>query len=470
MKNILAFDTPVNMLLVVIIVILSVLLIFFYRRSVQKAQTDIIERDKNLELTSEKFEAMITRKLESDRKANFTIIQIEIQDLVNLKKSYGDMQYDNAIASLIKTLKNILGLQYKLFKYSEDTIIIYSKYNISGEHLIDIAKKVIIECQKTIVLAGALTIEVDVNLGIASFPGCGSSFNEIQQNLSIALLNAKRKGYNKYSIYDAQLGNKQTDEYKNYLEIKSAISNKEFTLFYQPIVDLNTMEAMGAEALLRWEHKIHGVLAPSSFLSIMEKSGDINWVGFWSLEQLIKQSQQWKIQYPDKEILLNMNLSPKQLMNSELTEELRRIIKRYRINTGNFCMEIVQFAVFDKIKTVQDNIIKLSQMGFKIAVDNFGMEFSTLQALEQFKIDFIKLDRNFLKETSENEMSKNIAEMLIKYAAEKKIKIIAEGVENNEMLSYIKKLGINYGQGYFFAKPKKPKELIQDIILTPWND
>jgi len=202
----------------------------------------------------------------------------------------------------------------------------------------------------------------------------------------------------------------------------------------------------------------------------MEKSGDINWVGFWSLEQLIKQSHQWKIQYPDKEILLNMNLSPKQLMNSELTEELRRIIKRYRINTGNFCMEIVQFAVFDKIKTVQDNIIKLSQMGFKIAVDNFGMEFSTLQALEQFKIDFIKLDRNFLKETSENEMSKNIAEMLIKYAAEKKIKIIAEGVENTEMLSYIKNLGIYYGQGYFFAKPKKPKELIQDIILTPWND
>jgi EAL domain-containing protein (putative c-di-GMP-specific phosphodiesterase class I) len=470
MLNILAFDSAVNIFLVIILIVLAVLLIYLAKRSIKKAKTDIIEHDKNFEFDSEKFNIMISRKISSDKKANFTIFQIEIQDLVNLKKSYGDMQYENAVSSLINELKKILGFQYKIFQYEEGNVLIYSKYNLSGDHLKEISKKIIIECQKTIVLAGALTMEIDVNIGIVSFPGCGNSIKEIKQNLLIALIGAKRKGYNTFSVYNAELGNKNTDEYKNYLEIKNAINNKEFILYYQPIVDLNNMEVNAAEALLRWEHKTQGTLSPASFLNIMEKSGDINWVGFWSLEQLIKQTQIWKNQYPDINLLLTMNLSPKQLMNPELSEELRRIIKRYRINTNEFCMEIIQFAVFDKVKVVEDNITKLSQMGFRIAIDNFGMEFSTLQILDKFKIDYIKLDRKFLKETSEKELSKSIAEMLIKYAGEKNIKIIAEGVENAELLNYIKTLGINYGQGYYFSKPKKPKELMQDVILTPWKE
>ena len=470
MINILAFDTAVNIFLVILFIGVTIFFINIARRSIKNAKTDYIEQDKNFELDANKFDLMITRMINSDKKANFTILQLEIQDIINLKKSYGDMQYENAISSLVETIKKMLGVQFKIFMYEADNILIYSKLNISGDHLKEISKKIIIECQKTIVLAGALTMEIDVNIGIVSYPGCGSNIKEIKQNLLIALIGAKRKGNNTYSVYNAQLGNKQTDEYKNYIEIKNAINNKEFVLYYQPIVNLDTLEVKGAEALLRWDHKTQGVLSPASFLNLMEQSGDINWVGFWSLEQLIKQSQQWKNQYPEINFSLSMNLSPKQLMNPELSEELRRIIKRYRINTNEICMEIVQFAVFDKVQIVEDNITKLSQMGFRIAIDNFGMEFSTLQVLDKYKLDYIKLDRKFIKETMEKELSKSIAEMLIKYANEKEIIIVAEGVENAELLNYVKTLGINYGQGYYFSKPKMPKELMQDVILTPWKE
>lgn len=460
----------VLILLAILITALAGLFIWLVYRSIQKAKSDILERDKNFEFNGEKFDGMIARKLQNDKKAAFTIFQIELQDIEALQKTYGDAQFTSAVSHLIQGIKDLLNTPYKVFKYSDGTIIVYSKYNIHRDQIKDISKRLIIECQKTIVLAGALTMEMDVNIGIVSCPGGGNNLDEVKQNLLIALVSAKRKGINTYSIFDAQLGNRQTEEYKNYLEIKNAINNKEFILFYQPMVDFNTMEVIGAEALLRWEHKTQGTLSPNSFLNIMEQSGDINWVGFWSFEQLVKQSQTWKAQYPDRKLLLSMNLSPKQLMNADLPEEMRRLIKRYKVTTSDFCMEIVEFALFEKVDTVQENLKKLSQMGFKIAIDNFGLEFSTLQAIEKFKIDIVKLDRKFLNDVLNKEITKSILQMLVKYAEEQNIMIVAEGVENEDVLKHTKSLGVNMGQGYHFARPQKPSEFIQNVILTPWND
>ena len=248
-----------------------------------------------------------------------------------------------------------------------------------------------------------------------------------------------------------------------------AIERKEFMLYYKPIVNLSDGEVYGAEALLRWEHKERGVLLPNQFLKVLEQSGDINWVGFWAFEELVKQAEEMKFKTPDNKLLFSMNLSPKQLINPVLAEELRRIIKRHRISPQDFCLEIIEFAMYEVNDVAVNNINDLKKIGFKIAIDNYGLEFSTLSIIEKLPVDIIKLDKRFLDSSREKLMLSSVLDMVVKYADERKILLVAEGIEEEEFLSYLKDKGIGYGQGYYFSKPVDKKKIVNEVLLTPWK-
>lgn len=466
--NAINLDQPTIILFVVLLIAVSLLLLIIIVKSVfkEKNKWSEIKGDKQIAEGGE-FDEFIRKKIAMNKKTPFTLFNIEISDSQSLTKSFGEQQYNNALDIMISNIRLLFNNEIKVGKQKED-VFIYLKGNLSVKNLNQLCSLLLAETQKSILVAGTLKIEFDVNVGVASYPESGS-LEALKQNLRLALVAAKRKGINQFAVYDKNISNKETEEYKSYMEIKSAIENREFTLYYQPIVDLESLEVFGAESLLRWNHREKGVLPPSKFLDIMEHTGDINWVGFWALEQLIKQSQQWKAQYPDRKLLLSLNLSPKQLMNPQLADELRRIIKKYRINPDSICMEIIEFAMFDSLEQVKDNVLRLRQMGFQIAIDNYGLEFSSLNRIENTSIDIIKLNRSFIKQTKDNEMSLQIIKMLVSYAQEKNIMIIAEGIENAEVVQYVKSLGIKYGQGFYFAKPGNPKELINAVILTPWQ-
>lgn len=463
-------DNGTVIMFTIIIVLLSAVLLFLVIRSVLRERNRFNEqKGDNEKVSVEAFEELLKKKIQLTRKAPFILLSIEISESKSLIHSYGLQQFNSAVDIMISNIKLVINDNVKIIKYDDSSIIIYIKGSLNIKNLNQICNMLLIETQKSILVAGALKMDLDVNIGVASYPESGSTLEELKQNLQLALIASKRKGINRYAVYDANITNKETEEYKTYQEIKSAIENKEFMLYYQPMVDLDSLEVFGAESLLRWNHKDKGVLPPSVFLEIMEHTGDINWVGFWAMEQLIKQSNQWQTQYPDKELQLSVNLSPKQLMNPQLSDEIRRIIKKYRISPKDYCMEIVEFAMFDSIPEIKDNIDKLRQMGFKVAIDNYGLDFSSLNRLDSLNVDMIKLDRKFIKNTKANEMSLQIIKMLVSYAEQKHIKVVAEGIENVEVLEYVKKLGIKYGQGYFFAKPGSAKELMNVVVLTPWQ-
>ena len=460
-------DNSTVILFVAILFIVSIILLILLIKSIKRQKNNWEDfKGTNGILNVNQFEDFIMKKIQQKR-SYFTLFQIDICDNTSLIKSYGKVQYQNAIDILKNNIKLLMN-DAKITQKDEEKIYIYLKSRLNLTNINQLCQLLLLETQKNISIAGALKIDFDVNIGVISYPDCGKDIDTLKQNLALTLVAAKRKGINQYATYDISLSNKETQEYKSYIEIKNAIENKEFTLFYQPMVDIYNMEVFAAESLLRWNHKEKGVLPPSQFLDIMEHTGDINWVGFWAMEQLIKQSLQWSKQYPDRKLMLSMNLSPKQLINPQLADEMRRIVKKHKIDTREFCMEIVEFAVFDSVEEVAENIKKLRQMGFLIAVDNYGLEFSALNRLDDLSVDIIKLNRKFIKETQNNDMSKQIINMLINYAKQKNITIIAEGIENEEVLNYVKSLGIRYGQGFYFAKPEEPKKLMSQVILTPW--
>ena len=458
----LASSTLTDILYVSGITIFSVAIILLLIKSIKKEKVNFLEsqsQEKNNKIDIKKF---IQKRIESaGKKTIFTIFRVDIHDYESLENNFGKIQIGNLKSELFKRLSLYMPESMQ-FLYEDYSLMLYVKDSFGNNQLDNYVKLMVAESQKSFVLAGSLRVNIDVNISVVSYPESGKNYNDFMHNLDLAMMYAKRKGINTYKIYDKQLSNEDTEEYKYYKEIKEAISNRDFELYYQPIVELKDKAIIGAESLLRWNHKTMGVLPPSKFLNIMEHSGDIYWVGLWAFEQLVKQLLQTKIKFPDKKILFSMNLSPKQLLNPELVNELKRLLIKHKAEAGDFCMEIIEFAMFDKVDIIQNNILRLRQLGFKIAIDNYGLEFSTMSLIDNLSIDVIKLNKTFTDKT-DGSFTKNIIEMLNKHSTEKKMMIIAEGIEDEAAYEKIKDLKISYGQGYYFSKPKAYDDLIQFI-------
>jgi EAL domain-containing protein (putative c-di-GMP-specific phosphodiesterase class I)/GGDEF domain-containing protein len=450
----------VAILLMVLIAIIFVAFIFLLYRGVKKERFRFIaEKLKINELDKVAFDEMLQNRFRSAGKnTHFSVMYFELHDAKNMKEAFGDKQFNNIREALRERLYGVLPKGSKICLYEEDLLVGYIEEDLSYKELCDLATFCLAEAHKPISLITRVKVELDLNIGINSYNAFNSNMDQFVENAELALAYAKRQGINRYVVYSAELMEKESDEYKYYQEIKSAIANGEFTLYYQPIVDLSNGSVFAYESLLRWNHRTLGVLSPAKFLHILEQSGDIQWVGQWAFEQLVIASKRYHENHPNERVVFTFNLSLKQLLKSDLTDDMRRILKKYRVAASDICVEIAEGDIFNKQQVVAENIEKLRQCGFLLAVDDFGLDMSSLRALEAFKLNWVKLDKSFIEQSKDDFLIGGVVEALVKTAERGGMKMIAEGVEDEVVLDYIKERGIPYGQGYHFGKPLPPQD------------
>lgn len=468
MNNLLSGGLALQPGVAILIMILTVLavagLTVWLRISTKRERARRInEADSAGALSKDAFDALLQQRFKyANTKTKFTVFYIELGNAKEIKESFGEMQYKTAIHTLRERVNNIFNARSKISEYTYDSLLILVDADLGRIETEDYCRFIITACNQTVRLVGNLTVEFDVNIGVAGYNTYNYDYVSLWQNLELALVSAVRSGVNTYVIHTSELSNSQSDEYKYYQEIKSAIAHNEFTVYYHSIMDIETNKIFGYESLLRWNHKELGVLAPNKFLNILEQSGDINWVGTWAYEQVVLQQLSWAQTHKDADLVLTVNLSSKQLTNEKLFDDFRQISRKYKIEPSKICFEIMEFALYEKVRTVKENIEKLTQAGYLIAIDNYGLELSTLSILKQLKIDFIKLDKEFISQAMDS-LNSGIINMLINFARENNIKMVAEGIETAEMLEFLKGLGIKYGQGYYFAQPRPAIECESDF-------
>ena len=461
LDNNLNLDLGVYILLVVLFFLFcvggSVFLFFGIRKDRNRL---IAEKYKIRELDRAGFEELIKHKYDIAKEdTHFSVILIQIDGMNDMKTSLGERQVKKITQMLRERIVRVIPHGSKICDYDEERLAVYIEEHMDNIGLTNIALVAISECNKPVTLLTRAKLNINVNLGIASNNEFSPDAVSLLQNIELALITARKGGLNKFVIYSEELAETQTEEYKQYQEIKTAIAEHQFTLFFQPIYDINANKAIAYESLVRWQHPTLGLQTPNKFLPIMEQTGDINWIGTWAFEQLLRmQTKHYKDHPEDEELIFSFNLSPKQLMYPHLAEEFRKIYKKFKIPAKNICMEIVEFSMFDKVPEVSSNILKLTQMGFKIAVDDFGLEMSSLKMLEDIQFDWVKLDRKFIEQAQDDFLIGGLVETLVGFAERKNFSIVAEGVEDDVTLDYIKGLKIGYGQGYFYGKPKSPEE------------
>ncbi|MEG4089847.1 EAL domain-containing protein [Microcoleus sp. Pol12B4] len=290
---------------------------------------------------------------------------------------------------------------------------------------------------------------VEASIGITSSAINYQHPMDILRDVDIAMYRAKKQGSGNYQVFDPQMQADAIARLELEQDLRKAISQQEFCLYYQPIVSLITEEIKGFEALIRWNHP-KGMISPDQFIPVAEETGLINPLGWWILREACSQLRRWQEELPDLPLKLNVNFSPIQFQQVNCLEQIAEILQETGIKKNTLNIEITESCL---LKTTSFNFEFLKAMGVGICIDDFCTGYSSLSLLKELPIDTLKIDRSFLQNLARNPNDTSLIQTIILLGKNLNMEIVAEGLETQEQIQILRELGCIFGQGYFFSRP-----------------
>jgi diguanylate cyclase (GGDEF)-like protein len=304
---------------------------------------------------------------------------------------------------------------------------------------------------------------VTASLGIALAPYDGEDASELLKNADISMYHAKQQGRNNYQFYSPEMNTKGREQLELAGDLRKALSKNEFRLYYQPQVDLSTGEIVSMEALIRWQHPQLGIIPPNQFIPLAEETGLICPIGEWVIRTACIQHRAWrKAGFPPLRIAVN--LSARQFQQQGLVKTIIKILNSTQVEPAYLELEITESIAMQDINLTIKVLQELRQMGIRIAMDDFGTGYSSLSTLKYFPLHTLKIDRSFIKDSIVNPSDAAIAKAVVALGKGLNLRILAEGVETKEQLAFLRSIGCDAAQGYFFSKPLPSEAAIQLLI------
>ncbi|MEM1306414.1 MAG: EAL domain-containing protein, partial [Pseudomonadota bacterium] len=281
----------------------------------------------------------------------------------------------------------------------------------------------------------------------------------------VAMHRAKRIGPDQFEVYDANMADEAHDRARLSAELAAAISSGQLTVSYQPIVYLPTENLAGFEALVRWNHPTRGQLGPSEFVPLAEESDLISQLGAFVLRTAANEASRWQKQLPrdDNPLFVSVNISSADLLNAKLVQEVGRIIAEVGLPKDCLRLELTETLVMSNPVHAANMLGELRTAGARIAIDDFGTGYSSLAYLQRFDFDVIKIDRELVQVSSEDVGGAAIVRSIVALAHELGKKIVAEGVETPEDFTFLRSLGCEFGQGFYYGEAMAPRE-VADLL------
>ncbi|TAN52088.1 MAG: EAL domain-containing protein [Methylococcaceae bacterium] len=300
-------------------------------------------------------------------------------------------------------------------------------------------------------------VYVSASIGITLYPHDADSVDALIKNADQAMYAAKQQGRNRYCYFTASMREAAEARLRLINDMRGALADNQFRVYYQPIVDFATGAIQKAEALIRWQHPTRGLVNPMEFISIAEETGMIIGIGEWVFQQSVRQIAQWYAMH-EGEFQISINISPVQFHNGVAHTALLNCFRAAGLPWHSVVVEITEGLLLDADTVVIDQLRALRAAGVQVAIDDFGTGYSSLAYLKKFDIDFLKIDRSFIRNLAPDSEDLALCEAIIIMAHKLGIKVIAEGVETGEQSQLLSAAGCDYGQGYYFARPMPAEE------------
>lgn len=343
----------------------------------------------------------------------------------------------------------------------EFTIILDGIDNVSEASRV--AENILEELRKPVSIAGQQLV-VTTSIGISLMPQDSLDAQTLMRNADMAMYKAKERGRNNYQFFTTDMNENAVNRLRIETELRTALDNNEFELYYQPKVRLTDHALIGVECLIRWNHPQRGLLGPMEFISIAEESGVIVNIGSWVIEQacIAGKILQEESTLPFQ---IALNMSPRQFRDPTLINTVRRCLRESSLPPELLELEITETMLMHDIKAASLTVQHLFDLGVQLAIDDFGTGYSSLNYLKRFPINTIKVDRSFVMDIPSSEDDMAITSAVIAMAHRLKMSVVAEGVETVKQLKFLKEQNCEYAQGYLFGKPM-PLDAIRRLIAS----
>lgn len=385
----------------------------------------------------------------------FGLMYFDLDRFKQINESLGQHIGDLLLKEVAGRLQDCVNGKNSVYRWGGDEFVLFLD-DVSKGEVNRIAKKILEVLAKPFYVKGH-EMYITPGIGISLYPPDGTNLDELLRKADSAMHQAKKEGGNNFQFFNPLLDHDTRDKLELENQLRKALVKKEFSLHYQPIIDLSTNKISAVEALLRWNHTKRGNIPPDQFIPIAEETGMILPIGEWVLKTACKQMKEWQ----DNGILIptiSVNISIRQFYQPNLVAIISKILTETQLDPSCLTIEITESMTMD-VQAATDILYELKKLGVNISIDDFGTGYSSFSYLRKFPIDHLKIDKIFIRDIAKSKEDENIATSILLMAQRMGLNVIAEGVETVEQLSVLRDNQCNKAQGYFFSKPLSSDDL-----------
>ncbi len=420
----------------------------------QLALHDTLTGLPNRSLLADRIELAISKVAEQG--GCFALMFIDLDGFKPVNDAFGHHAGDLLLKAVATRLRGHLHSQDTLARIGGDEFVLLVELQDPSDAMNVAIKQVNLVSRPFRVAEHDL--QLSASLGIVLYPGNGQDQHELLRNADAAMYHAKRVGKNGYSFFDASMNSNARQQLQLLQDLRLAVAAGQFRLHYQPKFDAKRCQPIGAEALLRWEHPQHGLLAPDRFIGLAEKTGLIIPIGDWVLDEACRQMRLWL----DEGIegwRIAVNLSAIQFCHAGLLDSVARALERHALPANCLTLEITETTAMSDVEVSLTVLQQLSDMGVDLSIDDFGTGYSSLMYLKRLPANELKIDRGFVRELEDEGEDAAIVSAIVALGRALGLRIVAEGVETSSQQAFLTRLGCDSLQGYLLGRPVPAEQL-----------
>ncbi|MGG4442934.1 bifunctional diguanylate cyclase/phosphodiesterase [Brevibacillus fortis] len=381
--------------------------------------------------------------------STLAVLFLDLDRFKDVNDSFGHDVGDMLLIEASKRLQACLKPGDAVARLGGDEFTIMQNQLQDRSEATALAEQIMNQLQRPFELDGHV-FNVSCSIGIALYPQDGDNPEDLLKRADTALYTVKSRGKNGYDFFDPTMEAKSLERILMENEMRKAIEQEQFQIYYQPKIDIVTSAMTGMEALVRWVHPELGIIPPNRFIPIAEETGMILALGEWILKQACKQNKIWHDQ--GYTLKVSVNLSARQIYQKDLVEMIKDILRETNLSPDWLELEITE-SIFVKMEEATAVLQQIRDIGIQISIDDFGTGYSSFSYIKSLPVDTIKIDASFIRDIHHNQESQAIVKAIVTIAQSLKMNVIAEGIELHDQVAALKENGCDHGQGYLFSKP-----------------
>jgi diguanylate cyclase (GGDEF)-like protein len=388
------------------------------------------------------------------------LIFIDLDNFKVINDTLGHDVGDQLLSEVARRLKICVRQEDTVCRLGGDEFTVYVEDFADPQLLVSTAQRLVQAVSEPYQITGH-DIFVTASIGISTYPNDGATISELVKNADVAMYKVKEQGRNGFQFFREDMNARAFERLVFVSGLRRALERNEFRLVYQPQVDLTDRRTRGAECLLRWNHPDLGEVSPGSFVPVAEETGLIVPIGAWVFRSVCEQLRRWGgLRSPAR---ISVNLSARQFRQPDLVDAIRSAVTEAGVSAAMLGVEVTESALIDDPEKASVTLSRLKDMGLAISIDDFGTGYSSLSYLKRFPIDCLKIDRTFVRDIATDPDDAAIVTAIITMAQSLKLDVVAEGVENQEQLDFLRARGCAAAQGFFFSRPL-PAEAVRSML------